>query len=165
MNDSRLVVLEDTKFIFKTNFAGDPNEDRFRSTKRRGNIIIPDIEMAQALLDAGFKVKATKPRPGEEEDFVPTFYVSVTLNYDTPWPPEVYLVSPGAAPVLLDKDSVGVVDKAYVLRVRVALNPYENPTTGIKSLYIRTMYVEQDVGNDPFAHIYANMREEEKLPF
>lgn len=165
MNDSRLVVLEDTKFIFKTNFAGDPNEDRFRSTKRRGNIIIPDIEMAQALLDAGFKVKATKPRPGEEEEFVPTFYVSVTLNYDTPWPPEVYLVSPGAAPVLLDADSVGVVDKAYVLRVRVALNPYENPTTGIKSLYIRTMYVEQDVGNDPFAHIYANMREEEKLPF
>lgn len=165
MNDSRLVVLKDTKFIFKTNFAGDPNEDRFRSTKRRGNIIIPDIEMAQALLDAGFKVKATKPRPGEEEDFVPTFYVSVTLNYDSPWPPEVYLVSPGAAPVLLDADSVGVVDKAYVLRVRVALNPYENPNTGIKSLYIRTMYVEQDVGNDPFAHMYANMREEEKLPF
>lgn len=165
MNDSRLVVLEDTKFIFKTNFAGDPNEDRFRSTKRRGNIIIPDIEMAQALLDAGFKVKATKPRPGEEEDFVPTFYVSVTLNYDTPWPPEVYLVSPGAAPVLLDKDSVGVVDKAYVLRVRVALNPYENPTTNIKSLYIRTMYVEQDVGNDPFAHIYADRDGERVLPF
>ena len=165
MEERKLVVIEDTKFIFKTNFAGDPNEDRFRSTKRRGNIIIPDIEMAQALLDDGFKVKATKPRPGEEEDFVPTFYVSATLNYDTPWPPEVYLVSPGAAPVLLDKDSVGVVDKAYVLRVRVALNPYENPTTGIKSLYIRTMYVEQDVGNDPFAHIYANMREEEKLPF
>jgi hypothetical protein len=165
MNDSRLVVLEDTKFIFKTNFAGDPNEDRFRSTKRRGNIIIPDIEMAQALLDAGFKVKATKPRPGEEEEFVPTFYVSVTLNYDSPWPPEVYLVSPGAAPVLLDADSVGVVDKAYVLRVRVALNPYENPTTGIKSLYIRTMYVEQDVGNDPFAHIYADRDGEKVLPF
>jgi hypothetical protein len=165
MNDSRLVVLEDTKFIFKTNFAGDPNEDRFRSTKRRGNIIIPDIELAQALLDAGFKVKATKPRPGEEEEFVPTFYVSVTLNYDSPWPPEVYLVSPGAAPVLLDADSVGVVDKAYVLRVRVALNPYENPTTGIKSLYIRTMYVEQDVGNDPFAHIYADRDGEKVLPF
>jgi hypothetical protein len=165
MEERKLVVLEDTKFIFKTNFAGDPNEDRFRSTKRRGNIIIPDIEMAQALLDAGFKVKATKPRPGEEEDFVPTFYVSATLNYDTPWPPEVYLVSPGAAPVLLDADSVGVVDKAYVLRVRVALNPYENPTTGIKSLYIRTMYVEQDVGNDPFAHIYADRDGEKVLPF
>lgn len=165
MNDSRLIVIDNTRFIFKTNFAGDPNEDRFRSTKRRGNIIIPDPEMAQALFEAGFKVKATKPRPGEEEDFEPTFYISVTLNYDSPWPPEVYLVSPGAAPVLLDADSVGVVDKAYVLRVRVALNPYENPTTGIKSMYIRTMYVEQDVANDPFAHIYADRDGEKVLPF
>lgn len=165
MNDSRLVVIEDTKFIFKTNFAGDPNEDRFRSTKRRGNIIIPDLEMAQALLDAGFKVKATKPKPGEEEDFVPTFYISVTLNYNSFSPPEVYLVSPGAAPVLLNEESVGVIDKAYVLRVRVALNPYENPTTGIKSMYVRTMYVEQDVGNDPFAHMYANRDGDGALPF
>lgn len=165
MNESRLIVLEDTKFIFKTNFAGDPNEDRFRSSKRRGNVIIPDPEMAQALFDAGFKVKATKPKPGEEEDFEPTFYISVTLNYDSPWPPEVYLVSPGAAPVLLDADSVGVIDKAYVLRVRVALNPYENPTTGIKSMYIRTMYVEQDVADDPFAHIYVDRNGEKVLPF
>lgn len=165
MNESRLIVLEDTKFIFKTNFAGDPNEDRFRSTKRRGNVIITDPEMAQALFEAGFKVKATKPKPGEEEDFEPTFYISVTLNYDSPWPPEVYLVSPGAAPVLLDADSVGVIDKAYVLRVRVALNPYENPTTGIKSMYIRTMYVEQDVADDPFAHIYVDRNGEKVLPF
>ena len=165
MNDSRLVVIDNTKFIFKTNFAGDPNEDRFGSSKRRGNIIIPDPEVAQALFEAGFKVKATKPRPGEEEDFEPTYYISVQLNYDSPWPPEVYLVSPGAAPVLLDADSVGVVDKCYVLRVRVALNPYENPKTGIKSMYIRTMNVEQDVGNDPFAHMYANRDEEGALPF
>lgn len=165
MTDSRLVVIDNTKFIFKTNFAGDPAEDRFGSSKRRGNIIIPDPEMAQALFEAGFKVKATKPKPGEEEDFEPTFYISAMLNYDSPWPPEVYLVSPGAAPVLLDADSVGVVDKAYILKVRVALNPYENPKTGIKSMYIRTMYVEQDVGNDPFAHIYEDRDGEKVLPF
>lgn len=165
MNESRLIVIDNTKFIFKTNFAGDPAEDRFGSNKRRGNVIIPDLDMAQALFDAGFKVKCTKPRPGEEEDFEPTYYISVQLNYDSPWPPEVYLVSPGAAPVLLDADSVGVVDKCYVLRVRVALNPYENPKTGIKSMYIRTMYVEQDVGNDPFAHMYANRDDDGKLPF
>ena len=165
MNEPRLVVIDNTKFIFKTNFAGDPAEDRFGSNKRRGNIIIPDPEMAQALLNAGFKVKSTKPRPGEEEDFEPTYYISVQLNYDSPWPPEVYLVSPGATPVLLDADSVGVVDKCYVLRVRVALNPYENPKTGIKSMYIRTMYVEQDVADDPFAHMYNNAGAEGSLPF
>jgi hypothetical protein len=70
-----------------------------------------------------------------------------------------------AAPVLLDENSVGVVDKCYVLRVNVALNPYENPKTGIKSMYIRTMYVEQDVADDPFAHMYANREGEGSLPF
>ena len=165
MNEPRLIVIDNTKFIFKTNFAGDPAEDRFGSNKRRGNIIIPDPEMAQELFNRGFKVKATKPRPGEEEDFEPTYYISVRLNYNSPWPPEVYLVSPGAAPVLLDADSVGVVDKAYITKVRVALNPYENLKTGIKSMYIRTMYVEQDVGNDPFAHIYADRDGEKVLPF
>jgi hypothetical protein len=166
MNEPRLIVIDNTKFIFKTNFAGDPNEDRFGSTKRRGNIIIPDPEMAQDLFNRGFKVKATKPRPGEEEDFEPTYYISVMLNYDSPWPPEVYLVSGSAAPVPLDENSVGVVDKCYVLRVRVALNPYENPKTGIKSMYIRTMYVEQDVADDPFAHMYANNGNGEgTLPF
>ena len=154
MNEPRLIVIDNTKFIFKTNFAGDPAEDRFGSNKRRGNIIIPDPEMAADLFNRGFKVKATKPRPGEEEDFVPTYYISVMLNYDSPWPPEVYLVS-GGNPVALDEESVGVVDKCYVLRVRVALNPYENPKTGIKSMYIRTMYVEQDVADDPFAHLYT----------
>lgn len=164
MNDSRLIVIKDTKFIFDTNFGGDPKRDRFGSDKRRGNIIIPDPEMAQALFEAGFKVKQTKPKPGEEEDFEPTYFISVTLNYDSPWPPEVYLVSPGAAPVLLDEESVGNIDKAYILRVRVTLNPYENPKTGIKSMYIRTMYVEQDVANDPFAHMYANRGEDDYLP-
>lgn len=167
MEDSRLIVIDDTKFIFQTNFAGDPNNDRFRSPKRRGNIIIPDPAMAMVLLDRGFKVKQTKPRPGEdEEDFVPTYYISVMLNYNSEWPPEVYLVSgPNAQPVLLNADTVGIIDKCYVLRVRVALNPYENATTGIKSMYVKTMYVEQDVADDPFAHIYAGRKSEETVPF
>jgi len=156
MNEPRLIVIDDTKFILQTNLAGDPAVDRFGSNKRRVNIIIPDPEMAQELFNRGFKVKATKPKPGEEEDFVPTYYISVMLNYDSPWPPEVYLVSGNATPVALNEESVGVVDKCYVLRVRVALNPYENPKTGIKSMYIRTMYVEQDVADDPFAHMYVH---------
>lgn len=165
MSEPRLIVIDNTKFIFKTNFAGDPAEDRFGSNKRRGNVIIPDVDMARDLFERGFKVKATKPKPGEEEDFEPTYYISVMLNYDSTWPPEVYLVSGGSAPVPLDENSVGVIDKCYVLKVRVALNPYENKTTGMKSMYVRTMYVEQDVADDPFAHIYANRDEDGRLPF
>lgn len=165
MTESKIVIIEDTKFIFDTNFAGDPAADRFGSNKRRGNIIIPDPEMAQDLFNRGFKVKATKPKPGYEEEFEPTYYISATLNYDSEWPPEVYLVSGDSVPVLLNADSVGVIDKCYVRRVRVALNPYKNKTTGICSMYIRTMYVEQDVAGDPFAHMYANNGGEGSLPF
>jgi hypothetical protein len=32
-------------------------------------------------------------------------------------------------------------------------------------MYIRTMYVEQDVADDPFAHMYANRGSEGSLPF
>lgn len=151
------LVMYDTKFIFKTNFAGNPDEDRFGSNKRRGNIIIPDPEVAAELQARGFNVKATKPKPNEDiEDYEPTYYISATLNFDSEWPPEVYLVSGNAEPVPLDASSIGVIDKAYVRRVRVALNLYTSKKTGIKSIYIKAMYVEQDVANDPFAHMYAN---------
>ena len=159
------IVIRNTRFIFNTNFAGDPAADRFGSNKRRGNIIIPDPEMAAELLARGFKVKATKPRPGDEEDYEPDYYISAQLNYNSQWPPEVYLVSGNAEPVLLNAESVGVIDKCYVKNVNVALNPYENKVTGIKSMYINVMYVEQDVAGDPFAHIYADRNREERLPF
>lgn len=159
------IIIDNTRFIFNTNFAGDPAADRFGSDKRRGNIIIPDPAMAAELLACGFKVKATKPRPGEEEDFQPDYYISAQLNYNSEWPPEVYLVSGNSAPVPLDANSVGIIDKCYVKNVRVALNPYESKKTGIKSMYIKVMYVEQDVASDPFAHIYADRNGDKVLPF
>lgn len=163
--ESNTLILPDTKFIFKTNFAGDPNVDTFGSTKRRGNIIIPDADEAAQLLAMGFKVKATKPKPGAEEDFEPDYYIPIQLNYDSPWPPEVYLVSGNAEPVLLDALTVSKIDKCYIRKVRAALNLYENKKTGIKSVYVKCMYVEQDISSDPFAHIYAGRNGEGRLPF
>ena len=155
MANERLISIEDTNFIFRTNFSGDPERDSFGSDARRANVIIPKYEQARDLIDAGFNVKATKPQPGKEEEFVPTYFVSVNINYDTEWPPKIYLVSGNAAPVLLDEDTVGEIDRCYVRNVNVILNPYENARTGRKSLYVRTMYVEHDIESDPFAHRYA----------
>lgn len=163
---SNTLVIPETKFIFKTNFAGDPDKDTFGSDKRRGNIIIPDPEEAAELRALGYNVKATKPKPNEPEDeFVPDYYVSIQLNYDSQWPPEVYLVSGNAAPVLLDAKTVGKIDKCYVRNVRASLNLYINKKTGNKSIYVKVMYVEQDIASDPFAHIYADRNGENLLPF
>ena len=162
--ERRLVSIENTRFIWRTNFSGDPERDTFGSNERKANIVIPDHMQARELIDAGFNVKATKPKPGEEEGFVPTYFVPIKVNYDTDWPPKIYLVSGNAEPTLLDEDSIDILDKCYVLNVRATLSPYQNKMTGRSSLYVRTMYVEQDIEDDPFAHHY-NWRDEEEAPF
>lgn len=89
------VNIDDTRFIYQTNFSGDPARDRFGSDKRRVNIVIPTVEQAQQMMDMGINVKQTKPNPNYayEEPFVPTFYVPVTVNMDSKWPPHVYWIT------------------------------------------------------------------------
>lgn len=158
--ERRLISIENTNFIWRTNFSGDPERDTYGSDARQANIIIPDPEQAMQLIEEGFNVKSTKPREGEEEGFVPTYFVSIKVNYDTEWPPKIYLVSGDAEPVLLDERTISHLDRCYVLNVNAILNPYQNQRTGRSSLYVRTMYVEQDIEDDPFAHRYARRVEE-----
>ena len=154
MSRRNLVSIENTRFIWRTNFSGDPSRDRFGSDARKASIVIPDYDQAMDLRDFGLNVKETRPRPGEEDDFEPTYYVDVKVNYDSKWPPNIYLVSGDAEPVLLDEESVDTLDKCYILNVNAVLNIAENRVTGKKSLYVRTMYVEQDIEDDPFADRY-----------
>lgn len=162
--EKKLITIENTKFIFMTNFSGDPERDNFGSDARKANIIIPDHEQARDMIDAGFNVKRTKPKPGEEDEYVPTYFVSINVNYDTDWPPKIYLVTGDADPVLLDEETIDILDKCYVLNVNAVLNPYHNQRTGKSSLYVRTMYVEQDIEDDPFAGRYGR-RNNEDVPF
>lgn len=152
--EKKLICIDDTNFIWQTNFAGDPARDNFGSDARKANVIIPDRDQAQELMEAGFNVKVTKPKPGNEEDFVPTYFVSVSVNYDTNWPPRIFLVSGNKEPRLLNENTVGNIDTCRVKNVNVVLNPYYNPRTRRNSLYVRTMYVEQDIETDPYASRY-----------
>lgn len=164
----KLISIENTRFIFKTNFSGDPERDTFGSTTRYGNLIIPDEEMARELAEEGFNVRQTKPKPGMEEEFEPTYFVKITVNYDSEWPPKIYLVSGDSEPQILDEESIDTLDKVYVINVNAILNPYMNQRTGKSSLYVRTMYVEQDVEDDPFAARYTRKKpvnDDEGLPF
>lgn len=155
MRDRKLVIIKNTRFIFDTNFAGDPERDNFGSTDRKANVVIPDYDQAMTLLEEGFNVRQTKPRPGEDEsEFEPTYFIGIKVNYDTEWPPEIYLVSGDAEPRLLNEDTIKNLDSCYVRNVNVSLNPYYNARVKRKSLYVKTMYVEQDIDADPFAHLY-----------
>lgn len=162
---TNLVIVENGKFIFDTNFAGDPKKDRFGSDERKANLVIPDIDLARELIDDGFNVRLTKPRVGEEAGFVPRYFVKVKLNYKSTWPPKVYLVTDEDKSVLLDEESVACLDDIWVDRVNAVLNRYEGPNG--KSLYVKSMEVYQKVDDDPISAKYRrrNRDEEEEIPF
>lgn len=163
-----LINLDNTRFIFKTNFAGDPTRERYRGTTRYGNIIIPDKRLAMDLRRDGFNVRETAPRDIDGPDFEPEYFIKAVAKYDGPYPPKIYMVSGDSEPVLLDRESVYEIDRVRVKKVRATLSLWKNEETGKSSFYIRTMYVEQDVDSDPFAHYYAGRRNDddrEPLPF
>lgn len=154
------IFVENTKFIFRTNFAGDPSKDKYKSTTRRGNLIIPDPEMADEMAAAGYNVKQTRPHDGEEDGFEPIYFVPVIIGYGHPKrKPKVYLVSNGV-PAELDEENVGMIDDVYVLNVNATLNPRYNPDRDSWTLYVSQLYVEQDVAYDPWADRY-NWRPED----
>lgn len=151
-----LVIIENTRFIFDTNFSGE-NDQRFHSTTRKGNVIIPDENQAQELIAAGFNVKQTKPREGEEEEFIPRYFVSVIANYNSEFPPKIWLDrQDGNEPVLLDGESVGILDKMWIEKVDVCCNIYEGRNGN--SLYIKSMAVTQHVNMDPIAARYSSVQ-------
>lgn len=172
----RTIAVDDTRFIFQTNFAGDPTKDRFSDSRCKANLLIPDPEQAKDLIKAGFKVRETRPRQDEDpSEFMPEYFVTVLLKYrnragqPVKYPPKVYLVSGDNEPVLLDEESVACIDNMRIKNVNVILNPYEyDPANNGLSLYIRTMYVEQDLDDDPYAARYRSRHDnqyDEEEPF
>ncbi len=172
----KTIAIDNTRFIFATNFSGDPTKDRFGDARRKANILIPDREQARDLIKAGFKVRETKPRPDDDpNEFEPEYFVTGVLMYrnrngmPVKYPPKAYLVSGESEPVLLDEESVSCIDQMRIKNVNVILNPYEyDPVNHGMSLYIRTMYVEQDLDDDPYAARYRHRADglgEEEMPF
>ena len=166
--DKRITV-DNTRFIFATNFSGNPANDRFADARRKCNLMIPDAEQARDLIKQGIKVRETRPRQDEDpDDFVPEYFVSAVLKYEdrlgnpVKYPPKVYLVVGDNQPVLLDENSIAMLDQIRAKNVNVILNAYEyDPVGHQKSLYIRTMYVEQDMDDDPYAARYSRRDEED----
>lgn len=162
------ITIDNTRFIFTTNFSGNPANDRFADTRRKCNIIIPDPEQVRDLIKQGIKVRETIPRGDEDpRDFIPEYFVTAVLKFEdrmgnpVKYPPKVYLVVDDNPPVLLNEDTIDRLDQIRVKNVNVILNAYEyDPVNHSKSLYIRTMYVEQDMDDDPYAARYSRRDEE-----
>ncbi len=155
------IVIDNTQFIFKTNFAGDPEKNgKFGGTDRRCNIVIPTQELADEISQIGLEVKmyeSVDPDTGETKT---TLFLPAKLAYRNKdgslkyKQPSVYVVYNDGKPQAKDEDTVGSIDKERVLNVRVSVNPWFYEVTGKWYAYINVMYVVCDANEDPFAADY-----------
>ena len=161
-------MIENTRFAYRTNLAGDTSRSTYADDRRMATFIIPD-ELVEEMAANGVKIKQTRPgknHPNPEE-FEPENFVQAQAKFRNrmgefvKYLPKIYLVCGDAEPRLLDEEDVGIIDTIPVKNVKVVLNEYHRTPAEPPSLYIRTMYVEQDMSSsyydadyDPFEADY-----------
>lgn len=147
------LVIENAKIIYR-NFKGEESKYN-RGGDRNFCIVIEDDEYAKQLADDGWNVKLKVP---QDENKDPFYYIKVTVSYRY-YAPSIYLVTKRKK-VLLDEESINILDNADIINVDLAVRPSSwdvNGKTGIKA-YLKTMYVT--IEEDEFAHKY-----DDDIPF
>lgn len=139
-----ILQIDDTRIVYR-NFTGVGSKFN-REGDRNFAVVIPDQEVADALLDQGWNVKIRSPRDEDEDPFM---YLPVKVKFNDRGP-NVYLKS-GSNLVKLDEESISCLDDIDILGVDLDIRPYDwevNGKTG-RTAYLQSMKVTQNL--DRFA--------------
>lgn len=142
-----ILQIDDARIIYR-NFRGEGSKFN-REGDRNFAVIIPDQEVADRLVDAGWNVKIKPPREDGEDPFM---YLPVKVKFNDRGP-VIYLRS-GRTMNKLDEDSCGLIDDIDILSVDMDIRPYEwevNGKTG-RTAYLQSIQVTQEI--DRFAAQY-----------
>ena len=153
-----ILQIDDARIIYR-NFAGAASKFN-REGDRNFSIVIPDQEMADALVNEGWNVKIKAPR---EDGDVPFMTLPVKVKFNDRGP-NVYLQT-GNRMNRLDEDSIACLDQIDIVSVDLDVRPYDwvlyegtkDEKRG-RSAYLQSNKVVQDV--DRFASRFA----EEEYP-
>ena len=153
-----ILQIDDARIIYR-NFAGAASKFN-REGDRNFSIVIPDQEMADALVNEGWNVKIKAPR---EDGDVPFMTLPVKVKFNDRGP-NVYLQT-GNRMNRLDEDSIACLDQIDIVSVELDVRPYDwvlyegtkDEKRG-RSAYLQSIKVVQDV--DRFASRFA----EEEYP-
>lgn len=169
---NNIVQIDNTHPIFRTNFSGNPERDHFGSNIRRINLVIPTKQQADDLIAMGVNVRQTQPNPNKVYDgeFIPTFFVPITINLESKWPPKIYWVTPNGQCNECTPDMVNQLDYIRIRNVNCQATMSEKRNRpGEYTLYARVLYIEQDFDLDPYYTQYHTRQPEanntEDVPF
>lgn len=143
-----ILQIDDARIIYR-NFSGAGSKFN-REGDRNFAVIIPDQEMADALIAEGWNVKIKPPR---DEDDTPFMYLPVKIKFNDRGP-NCYLAT-GTRMNRLDEESICCLDDVDILTVDMDLRPYDwevNGKTG-RTAYLQSIKVTQEV--DRFASRFA----------
>ena len=144
-----ILQIDDARLIYR-NFTGAASQFN-REGDRDFHLVIPDREIADALVEEGWNVKIKPARNEEEDDFM-TMKVKVKFN---DFGPKCYLIS-GSRRVELNEDSVRMLDEIDIESCDLDIRPYDwtmNGKTG-RTAYLQSIQVVQRL--DRFAEKFAN---------
>ena len=147
-NNKGILESNNARLVYR-NFQG--RGDKFnREGDRNFSVVIPNQEIADQLLAAGWNLKLKASRDDQELPFI-TLPVKIKFNDRGP---ACYLVANGNV-TRLSEDMVGIIDDIDIESVDLDVRPYDweiNGKTG-RSAYLQGISVTQKV--DRFAERFA----------
>lgn len=143
-----ILQIDDARITYK-NFHGEGTKFN-REGDRNFVVIIPELEMTEALKQEGWNVRTKPPRDPDDEPFM---YLPVKVKFNERGP-NAYLVT-GNRMNRLDEESISCLDDIDILSVDLDIRPYDwevNGKTG-RTAYLQSIKVTQRI-TDRFASQY-----------
>ena len=137
---NNILQIDDARIIFR-NFSGAPSKFN-REGDRNFAVIIPEQEIADALIAEGWNVKIKPPR---EDGDTPFMYLPVKIKFKDRGP-RVYLKS-GSNIIRLDEESVSCLDNVDIISVDLDIRPYDWNVNGMegRTAYLQSIQVTQEI--------------------
>lgn len=144
-----ILQIDEARIVYR-NFRGEGSKFN-REGDRNFAVVIPNQEIADELIEAGWNVKIKPPR---DEDDTPFMYLPVKIKFSERGP-HIYLVT-GRTQNKLDEDSVSIIDDIDIVSVDMDIRPYDWEVNGKsgRTAYLQSMRVTQDT--DRFAAAYMD---------
>lgn len=144
-----ILEIEDARIVFR-NFSGAADKYN-REGDRNFAVVIPDQEIADALIAEGWNVRIRDPRDDYDEPFM---FLPVKVKFNSRGP-GAYVKS-GDSVTRLNEETIGMLDEIDIEGVDMDLRPFDwevNGKTG-RSAYLQNINVRQNI--DRFGAMYAS---------
>lgn len=143
-----ILQIDDARIVYR-NFKGVASKFN-REGDRNFAVVIPNRDIAEQLIDAGWNVRIKPPRNEEDSEFM---FLPVKIKFKN-HEPNTYLLT-GNDLNRLDEETVGCLDDVDIDSVDMDIRGYNwdvNGKTG-RTAYLQSMRVTQRV--DRFASRYG----------